>query len=122
MISAALAAWAGEPLADAIGLYKELSDSRHGSGFSFADLAADRAGTIFGELLIKHPARVDELLHSPFADAALTPALADFPGPMNERDFQQRFGSPGSPAYQQVLDEIDRRIFALPLYRGLEKP
>ena len=122
VISAALAAWAGEPLADAIGLYKELSDSRHGSGFSFADLAADRAGTIFGELLIKHPARVDELLHSPFADAALTPALADFPGPMNERDFQQRFGSPGSPAYQQVLDEIDRRIFALPLYRGLEKP
>ena len=49
-ISAALAATAGSPLADAVGLYKELDDSRSGSGFSFSDLAADRAGTRFGAL------------------------------------------------------------------------
>ena len=49
-ISAALAATAGSPLSDAVGLYKELEDSRGGSGFSFNDLAADRAGTRFGEL------------------------------------------------------------------------
>lgn len=122
VISAALAAWTGEPLADAIGVYKELSDARHGSGFSFADLAADRAGMSFGELLIKHPERLDQLLKSPFSDANLAPTLADFPENMNERDFQQRFGSPGSPGYQQVLDEIDRRIFAMPLYHGIGKP
>ena len=40
VVSAALAAWSGEPVADAIGLYKELNDARHGSGFSFIDLAA----------------------------------------------------------------------------------
>ena len=49
-ISAALAAHAGSPLSDAIGLYREVDDSRRGSGFSFNDLAADRAGTRFGEL------------------------------------------------------------------------
>jgi uncharacterized protein YfiM (DUF2279 family) len=55
VISAALAAWAGEPAANAIGVYKEIDDSRRGSGFSFADLAADRAGTRFGEVLAWRP-------------------------------------------------------------------
>ncbi len=121
VISAALAAWAGEPIADAIGVYKELIDARHGSGFSFADLAADRAGTAFGELLIKQPARVDRLLQTQFADADLLPALTDFPEAIGERDFRHRFGGPGSPAYQQLASEIERRLFALPLYQGLGK-
>ncbi|HXE39131.1 MAG TPA: hypothetical protein VN639_11690 [Azonexus sp.] len=121
VISAALAAWAGEPIADAIGIYKELIDARHGSGFSFADLAADRAGTVFGELLIKQPARLDRLLQTPIADADLLPALTDFPEGMGERDFRRRFGGPGSPAYQQQAGEIECRLFALPLYQGLGK-
>ncbi|MBI2275892.1 MAG: hypothetical protein HYU74_00930 [Dechloromonas sp.] len=121
VISAALAAWAGEPIADAIGVYKELIDARQGSGFSFADLAADRAGTAFGELLIKQPARLDRLLEKPIADADLLPALTDFPEAMGERDFRRRFGAPGSPAYQQLTSEIERRLFALPLYQGLGK-
>ena len=33
---------------DAIGVYKEVRDSRGGSGFSFNDMAANRAGTRFG--------------------------------------------------------------------------
>jgi hypothetical protein len=49
LVSAALAANAGGPLADAVGLYKEVDDARVGSGFSFNDIAADRAGTRFGE-------------------------------------------------------------------------
>lgn len=121
VISAALAAWAGEPIADAIGLYKELADARHGSGFSFADLAADRAGTSFGEILVKHPARLDQLLTRPFADADLAPALADLPEYLNAPQFQRQFGDTRSPAYRQLTAEIERRIFALPLYRGLEK-
>ena len=48
LISAARAAEGGGPLSDAIGVYKEVSDSRGGSGFSFNDLAADRAGTRLG--------------------------------------------------------------------------
>lgn len=121
VISAALAAWAGEPIADAIGVYKELIDARHGSGFSFADLAADRAGTAFGELLIKQPARLDRLLQAPIADSDLLPALTEFPEAMSERDFRRRFGGPDSPAYRQVAGEIERRLFALPLYQGLGK-
>lgn len=122
VISAALAAWAGEPIADAIGLYKELADARHGSGFSFADLAADRAGTTFGEMLVKHPERLDQLLAKHFADTDIAPALNDLPEYLNAQQFQRQFGDTRSPAYRQLTGEIERRIFVLPLYRGLEKP
>jgi hypothetical protein len=44
IISAALAATAGGSLSDAVGVYKEIEDSRGGSGFSFNDIAADRVG------------------------------------------------------------------------------
>lgn len=121
VISAALAAWAGEPIADAIGLYKELADARHGSGFSFADLAADRAGTTFGEMLVKHPARLDQLLARPFADSDIAPALGDLPEYLNAQQFQRQFGDTRSAAYRQLTSEIEHRIFALPLYSGQER-
>src|SRR5574343_2046502 len=73
-VSATLAAWAGEPIADAIGLYKELADARHGSGFSFADLAADRAGTRFGELIVHQPRQIDRLVKTTFADQDIVPS------------------------------------------------
>ena len=114
-VSAALAAWAGEPIADAIGVYKELLDARHGSGFSFADLAADRAGTRFGQLLTAQPGRIDRLLASEFADQALVPMLNDLPESIPEREFRRRFGAPGSPGYQKINDEIERRLNDLPL-------
>jgi len=49
LLSAAIAATGDAILADAVGLYKEVADSKGKSGFSFTDLAADRAGTRFGE-------------------------------------------------------------------------
>jgi hypothetical protein len=117
VISAALAAWAGEPLADAIGTYKELADARHGYGFSFADLAADRAGTAFGELLVARSPRLEALLAGEFSDAELLPALDGLPEYLRQREFRQRFGGPGQAAYEEQVAEIDRRLMALPLYR-----
>ncbi len=47
-LSAALAMSLGDDVGRAMGEWKELSDSRPGgSGFSFVDLAADRAGLVF---------------------------------------------------------------------------
>jgi hypothetical protein len=117
VISAALAAWAGEPLAEAIGTYKELADARHGYGFSFADLAADRAGTAFGELLVARSPRVAALLASEFSDADLLPPLDGLPEYLRQREFRQRFGGPGQPAYEQQSAEIERRLQSMPLYR-----
>lgn len=117
IISAALSAWAGEPIADAIGLYKELEDARSGSGFSFADLAADRAGTRFGRVLVDQPERIDALLKAPLKDDDLVPALNDLPEFISEAEFRRRFGSIDSPAYRNLIDEVERRIDGGTLYR-----
>jgi hypothetical protein len=74
-VSAALAAWADEPIADAVGRQKEFDDARRGSGFSFADLAADRAGTRFGRLVAEGSDRLHALLQTDIADADLLPPL-----------------------------------------------
>jgi len=115
--SAALAAWADEPVADVIGLYKELQDARQGSGFSFVDLAADRAGSRFGELVARRDERLDGALATALADADLLPDLAGLPEYLQEAEFRRRYGGPGQPDYQRLEDEINRRLAGLALYR-----
>jgi uncharacterized protein YfiM (DUF2279 family) len=117
VVSATLAAWAGEPVANAIGVYKELADSQHGSGFSFADLAADRAGTRFGELLNRRDERLNALLEKEFNDSDVIPVISDLPESISAADFQRRFGNTSSPAYRQLTAEIERRLDAIPLYK-----
>lgn len=117
IVSAAIAAWAGEPLADAIGLYKELADSQGGSGFSFGDLAADRSGTRFGELASTDPDWLRRLLASAPVDKDLMPHAADLPEGLSAASFRQRFGSTDAPAYREMADRIESRIAALPAYR-----
>ncbi len=119
IISAALAANAGGPLADAVGLYKEIEDSRGGSGFSFNDIAADRAGTRFGEYAAQAASakRLQDKLAAGVDETDIMPHAADLPEFMQEADFKRRFGGVGAPAYEKMMGEIDRRIAALPLYR-----
>lgn len=119
-ISAALAATAGSPLADAVGLYKEIEDSRGGSGFSFNDLAADRAGTRFGELATSRAEgaqKVQRQLAAGLRDADFMPHVRDLPEFLQQADFKRRYGEVGSPAYVNMTKDIERRVAALPLYR-----
>ncbi|PKO40893.1 MAG: hypothetical protein CVU33_01690 [Betaproteobacteria bacterium HGW-Betaproteobacteria-6] len=104
-------------MADAIGVYKEMADARHGRGFSFADLAADRAGTRFGELLSGAAPRLDALLDKAFSDGDLIPLISDLPESISAAEFRRQFGNTGSPAYRQLTTEIERRLDALPLYK-----
>jgi len=117
LVSAALAAEGSGPLSQAIGLYKEVTDSRGGSGFSFSDVAANRAGTRFGQNLVGDAARVQALLAPGPRETDLVPLLADLPDFMPEADFVRRFGGVGAPAYEAQLAEIDRRLLELPLLR-----
>jgi hypothetical protein len=119
IISAALAANAGGPLADAVGVYKEVEDSRGGSGFSFNDIAADRAGSKFGEYAA-HSANARTLqkkLRGGLKERDIMPATADLPEFMPEAEFQRRFGGVDGAEYKKMMAEIERRIAALPLYR-----
>jgi hypothetical protein len=117
LISAAMAAEATGPLSNAVGIYKEVRDARSGSGFSFDDIAADRAGTRFGELAVQAPERLQASLAGGVNESDFMPRAADLPGGMTEPDFVRRFGGVGAPAYQQQMAEIDRRVAALPVLR-----
>ena len=120
IISAALAAYAGTPLSDAVGVYKEIADSRGGSGFSFNDIAADRAGTRFGQWAAESPVSARNLqqrVAAGIVEREIMPATEDLPDFMPESEFRRRFGGVDAPAYRQMMAEIERRIVALPLYR-----
>lgn len=117
VISAAVAAWAGESLAAAVGLDKEIDDANGGSGFSFVDLAADRAGTRLGELAAGQPERLAAALAAGLDDGALLPSIDGLPENMQADEFRRRFGGIDAPAYRQMSDEIDRRVAALALFR-----
>jgi len=119
IVSAALAAKAGAPLSDAVGVYKEIEDSRGGSGFSFNDIAADRAGTRLGEYAA-NPAlaqKVQRQLSAGVGEKDIMPKTADLPEFMPEKEFLRRYGGVDAPPYKKMMAEIERRVAALPLYR-----
>jgi hypothetical protein len=123
MVSAAIAAYADTALSDAVGLYKEIEDSRTGSGFSFNDIAADRAGTRFGEIAVastESARRLRQRLSTGLVDSDLMPAWSDLPESMAEAQFKRRFGGIDTPAYRRMMEEIERRVAALPFLQ-LEK-
>ena len=117
LMSAALAADSGGPLADLVGLYKEMADARSGSGFSFNDVAANRAGTRLGELAVGAPLKLQQRLASGLLEEDFMPDVSDLPEFMNEGEFRRRFGAPGSPEYQRMMKDIEGRLGATPLFR-----
>lgn len=120
LISAALAAAGERALADAVGLFKEMSDTQGGSGFSFTDIAADRAGTRFGELAVANDdsaLRLQQQFARGVDETDIIPDIRDLPEHLSAGEFQRRFKDPDNPAYRELMDEIDRRIDACPIYR-----
>jgi hypothetical protein len=116
MVSATIAAYADTTLSDVVGLYKEIEDSRTGSGFSFNDIAADRAGTKFGEKAVASEDLAQQLqrrVASGLTDSDLMPHWSDLPEFMPEVEFKRRFGGVGAPAYKQMMQKIDQRVSIL---------
>ncbi len=117
LYSAAIAVSAGGPLADLIGLDKELSDAHGGSGFSFNDIAADRAGTRLGLLALQQPEHVQRLLGRQHADSLLMPAWVDLPEFVPEAEFQRQYGGTQGAGYRAMMARIEARLDAMPLFQ-----
>lgn len=120
--AATLTASMNSQVANALGEVKELSDARAGgSGFSFIDLAADKAGSRFGELAVSSPetARRIQKLTAEIKDYRdFMPDPRDLPEHMSETEFKQIFESTQSPAYLGLAAQIDKRIARMPLYKN----
>lgn len=120
IVSAAIAAEAGTMLSEVLGVYKEVDDSRGGSGFSFVDLGADVAGTRFGELASRSGERARELAGKVAAgvkDSDLMPNFGDLPESIPEAAFVRDYGGIGGAGYAKMLAGIEQRVGAVPLLR-----
>jgi hypothetical protein len=118
--AAAITASVNSQIAQVMGEEKEIRDSKIGSGFSFVDLAADRAGTRFGEMAVGKPQSARKLQERMANINDYTDFMPDpraLPEHMNEADFKQRYGKINSEAYLKVSRQIDELIASTPVYR-----
>lgn len=118
--AAAITASVNGQIAQVLGEEKELHDAQGGSGFSFVDLAADKAGTRFGEMAIASPSSARKFQQTIATIKDYTDFMPDprtLPEHMDEATFKKRYGAINSPAYQQVSRQIDALIAATPIYQ-----
>jgi uncharacterized protein (DUF3820 family) len=118
--AAAITALVNSQMAEALGEEKELQDAQSGSGFSFVDLTADKAGTRFGELAIASPTsarKLQQVLAKINDYRDFMPDPRTLPEHMDEAAFKKRYGSVNSEAYQKVSQQIDALISATLIYK-----
>lgn len=119
--SAAIKIIADSQASFAVGELKEMADSlQGGSGFSFADLAADESGIRFAEVATtpESARRLQKEISA--AEGRFFPAIDALPEGIPRDQFERQYGGNSSAAYNRLLDEIRRRIANLPLYRPAE--
>ncbi|RLA48911.1 MAG: hypothetical protein DRQ97_02630 [Gammaproteobacteria bacterium] len=107
----------------AAGEFKELLDSGNGgSGFSFADLAADRAGVQFVTTATSNePAarRLQQGIVANNSEAAFFPDISGLAEGLSDVQFRRQYGSTQSENYRKQVALIDQRIARLPVYQGI---
>ncbi len=117
-LSAALAVVEDPFLSDAGGLLKEELDAlAHGSGFSFGDLAADRAGVRFAAATTDSfdaAMASQSRLRTGFTTADFFPEINDLPESLTVEEFRRDFGGVGAPRYRAMLGEIEARLDRCP--------
>ena len=117
-VSAALVLLSNEATSDRIGLLKEQLDSQDGgSGFSFADMLANAAGTRFAIAAIRDQSSARAMqarLARGFDLDAFFPPADGLPENIPAAEFQKRYGGVSGPRYQAIVDEINRRLDTLP--------
>ena len=117
--SAALNVISNSGLSFAIGEYKELLDSQKGgSGFSFADLAADRAGIRFSELALDSSGalQIQRMATELTQENVFFPSIAALSEEIPQHLFEKR-GGIESDYYKKNLAIINDRINQLTLYK-----
>jgi hypothetical protein len=120
LVSAALTLLSAQTVSDATGLFKEERDAGGGSGFSFGDLLADRAGTRFATYACrdeKTARALQERLAAGFRLDDFFPDGRDLPEGLQDAELQARYGGVGGREYAGLVAEIERRIAGCAGYR-----
>lgn len=119
--SIALQLFGSSDASDAIGELKEFLDSNQGgSGFSFADLMADRAGTRLAMISTQSDNSAllaqQRLAHTS-SESDIIPTLAKLPEGISQQAFKKQYQDIHSKNYIAMLNHIDDQLMQIPLYR-----
>lgn len=120
MLSAAITALSDSHFSNMVGLFKEIDDAISGSGFSFVDLLADRAGVRFAEFgtVDDRLARwVQQTMAGSVRESDFMPSISGLKEGLTQKRFKQRYRGLDSAAFRAEKEEIERRIDACPLFR-----
>jgi len=120
-VSGALTVVSAVAPSDAAGLLKEELDAGGGSGFSFADLLADRSGTTLAEVATRDEssaAAIQARLQGGFRVDDFFPPADGLPEGIQDAELQARYGGVGGPLYRRTTEEIERRVAACVAYGG----
>lgn len=120
IFSAAIKLLSDQGVTVAIGEFKELMDRVvSGSGYSFVDLAADKAGVKFADYLTDPDTAKAAQSNLSIAsnEAVFFPQVKDLPEGLKTDAFKQTFKTVDSPEYRAMIDEIKGRVARLPLYQ-----
>jgi len=118
-VSASLAVLAISSVSDAAGVLKEEVDAGGGSGFSFGDLLADRAGATFAATATRDEETARSLQNrlARFRVDDFFPPATGLPEGIQDAELQARYGGVGGEGYRRLADEIEQRIQACAAYR-----
>ena len=123
-VSAALTQLTSLRISDSVGLAKEEMDSGPGgSGFSFADLLANRAGLRFALLATDSEATAKEIqrrVAEKWTIEELVPPIDGLPEGISEAVLEQKFGGVSGRRFADLEAEIERRLSSRPMLQDLE--
>ena len=113
-VSAALVVLSDENRSITVGIGKEMMDATEGgSGFSFVDLTADRAGTLLAIAAAKNDKNARNMqsrIRNGVVIADFMPDIVDLPEGIKGEVFQSDYGGLGGKETQRLAKEIERRI------------
>ncbi len=114
-VSAHLVVVGGKQATLGAGLAKEIADSQGGTGFSFVDMAANRAGIVFAERVLAGDLPLSDLSHRFHVDDYL-PTLRGLEEGLMTADLTKNYGGKGQPTLDEMLAQIEERVQNLPAY------
>ncbi|MDH3716548.1 MAG: M12 family metallo-peptidase [Planctomycetota bacterium] len=117
LASAVLTLAVGSGGAEAAGLYKEISDTQGGTGFSFADVAADLAGVELATALLKDKVSLKQL-RKDFHVSRYVLDVTSLEEGLSLDQLTSRYGAITSPQFQTHLESLRRQIRLLPGYQA----
>ena len=92
---------------------EQLDALTSGSGFSFRDFAADRAGVRFANAATnseKDAKAMQDFIMGKFILGNFLPAIDDLPENLTTEQFRMKYGSVGSGTYRQMIIDIEKRL------------